>query len=144
MRVRLREIVEGGLDIVDQAAPKDLDLKEEFINLEKPIIVKGHLERVSDFVLAKLTVTYTLDTVCARCLDPIDGDVSFDFEADLPFKMGDKHVDLGARVREEILTGYVPRVLCKEDCQGICQGCGVYLNTEKCECNNKKKEVANF
>ena len=81
-----------------------------------------------------------MDMVCARCLDPIDGDVSFDFEADLPFKMGDKYVDIGERVREEILTRYVPRVLCQEDCQGICQGCGAYLNTEKCECDNKKKE----
>ena len=140
MRVEISEIVEGGLDIVDQARPKDLDLNEEFMNLDKTVVVKGHLERVNEFVLVKLTVTYTLDTVCARCLDPIDGDISFDFEADLPFKVGDKYVDLGERVREEILTGYVPRVLCKEDCQGICQGCGAYLNTEKCECDNKKKE----
>ena len=36
MRVKIREISEGGLDIVDQASAKDLDLKEEFINLEKP------------------------------------------------------------------------------------------------------------
>ena len=52
MRVKINEIVDGGLDIVDQASPKDFDLKEEFINLEKPVIVRGRLERVSDFVLA--------------------------------------------------------------------------------------------
>lgn len=140
MRVKIREIVEGGLDIVDRAAPKDLDLAEEFIDLEKPIIVRGHLERVSDFVLAKLTVTYTMDTVCARCLDPIEGDARFDCEAEIPFRKGDEYIDLGQKVREEILTGYVSRVLCRPDCRGICQGCGAYLNTEQCECDNKKKE----
>lgn len=141
MRVKIREIMgDGGLDIVDQAMPEELDLREDFLNLEKPIVVRGHLERVDEFVLGRLKATYGVDTICARCLDPLERDVSLDIEIDLPFKNGDEFVDIGERVREEILIAYAPRLLCQEDCKGICAGCGAYLNTEKCECDNKKKE----
>lgn len=142
MRIKLREIVGDGLDIVDQVNPADLELNVDFIDLDKPVIVRGHLERVSEFVIAKLTVSYTLDTVCARCLDPIDGETSFDLEADIPFRKGDEYVDLASWVREEILTGFNPRMLCQENCKGICPGCGAYLNTESCECGNRNKETA--
>ena len=137
MRIKIREVTRQGLDIVEQVMPHELDLSEDFIDLESPIVVKGRLERVDNFILANLKVTYTVDTVCARCLDPIVGEMTRDYEFDFEFKDGDEFVDLGARVREEILMTYAPGTLCKEDCQGICKGCGVYLNTEECECEKR-------
>ena len=29
---------------------------------------------------------------------------------------------------------------CSENCKGLCSGCGVNLNTEKCRCSAKKKK----
>ncbi|MBF0569874.1 MAG: DUF177 domain-containing protein [Candidatus Omnitrophica bacterium] len=138
MRIKIREIVGDGLDIIEQVMPADLDLSEDFLNLEKPVRVEGHLERVDEFVLARLKVTYSADMVCSRCLDSVEGDVSVDLEFEIEFRKGDEFIDLGSRVREEILISYAPHVLCKEDCKGICQGCGAYLNTEECECPKQK------
>ncbi|NLE65049.1 MAG: DUF177 domain-containing protein [Elusimicrobia bacterium] len=140
MRVKIRDITRAGLDVIDQAMPAELDLLEDFINPEKPIVVQGRFQRVDDFVIAKVKVTYVADTVCARCLDPIEGEVAIPLDLDVEVTPGVEFIDLGARVREEVLMAYVPGTLCRPDCKGICQGCGAYLNTEPCECDKPKKE----
>ena len=140
MKVKVRGIPSQGLEFYQEAMPKGLDLCEEFLDEEKPIIVEGFLQRVDDFILAKLKVTYTADTVCSRCLDPIEGLVSFDLPLEIEFNPGDEFIDLGMYIREEILMRYAPSIVCKEDCKGICPNCGVYLNTEDCECQKENKE----
>ncbi len=140
MNIKIREILSGGLTYEDQVKPVDLGLTEEFIDLEKPIKVKGRLERVDEFVLVKIDVTYTADTVCARCLEVRHGEVTSHYEFEIEFKPGDEFVNLGERIREEILMGHPSRSLCREDCKGICPGCGAYLNEEECQCDKKKKE----
>ena len=47
-------------------------------------------------------------------------------------------LDLDALINEEIQLFLPIKMLCKEDCKGLCQGCGKNLNYEKCEC---EKEV---
>lgn len=46
----------------------------------------------------------------------------------------DDTVDLETLLREEIHLALPLKPLCREDCQGICQGCGAELNDEACTC----------
>jgi len=41
-------------------------------------------------------------------------------------------------LREEVFLSLPYRILCREDCQGICQVCGKNLNQERCECSRDK------
>ena len=43
-------------------------------------------------------------------------------------------LDLDELVGEEIQLFLPAKMLCKEDCRGLCQKCGKNLNYEKCEC----------
>ena len=45
-------------------------------------------------------------------------------------------VDLTKIVDDAIMINNPTNFLCKEDCKGICLGCGVNLNDGKCKCNN--------
>lgn len=87
---------------------------------------------------------------CARCLEPvaIPFDVEFDYELDLKQTEEERTADLDEQdflsglevdaeklAYNEILVNWPIRVLCKEDCQGICSHCGVNLNKETCECD---------
>ena len=47
-------------------------------------------------------------------------------------------VDLSELARETFILNMPSKTLCREDCRGLCSGCGVNLNYEKCRC---KKEV---
>jgi uncharacterized protein len=137
MKLRIRDVLKDGIDYEATVRPSEIGISEEFIDLESPVFVKGRLERVNDFILAELAITYTSDTICARCLENIHGDVTIPGKFDMEFSPGDEYVDLGVWVKDEILMAYTPRTLCREDCKGICQGCGAYLNEENCECHNQ-------
>ena len=47
-------------------------------------------------------------------------------------------IDVEQLVCNEILLNWPIRVLCKEDCQGICSHCGVNLNKETCDCDTSE------
>ena len=44
-------------------------------------------------------------------------------------------LDVDALVRNELFVHMPLRVLCKEDCKGICKRCGTNLNLGTCDCD---------
>ena len=38
-------------------------------------------------------------------------------------------------IRNELLVQWPIRVLCKDDCKGICSRCGANLNVQTCDCD---------
>jgi len=44
-------------------------------------------------------------------------------------------LDIADQIRQTILLSVPMRALCKEDCKGLCGGCGRNLNVEKCQCS---------
>lgn len=44
-------------------------------------------------------------------------------------------LDLGRIIHDEILLEWPAKVLCKEDCKGICKVCGHDLNVSDCGCD---------
>ena len=49
------------------------------------------------------------------------------------------YLDIDKDVREEMLLNFPMKVLCSEDCKGICSGCGANLNNQKCSCAKDSK-----
>ena len=136
MKIRIRDVVSGGVRFEYVVKPEEIGLAgEDFIEPENPIKVIADLKKVDNFILGKVTVTFIGENHCARCLERLSRETTAVYELDFEFRTGDEWIDLGARVREEMLMGYLPRILCREDCKGICPGCGADLNTEQCECN---------
>ena len=45
-------------------------------------------------------------------------------------------LDVDKLVYAEILVNWPMRVLCKDDCKGICKVCGVNLNKGTCSCDS--------
>jgi len=43
-------------------------------------------------------------------------------------------VDMSEDVRQTILLAVPLKLLCREDCRGLCPGCGADLNREACRC----------
>lgn len=90
---------------------------------------------------------------CARCLESIRVPFSIRFEYELDLKqtredraadmdetsfLGETDLDTERLVYNEILINWPIRVLCKEDCQGICSHCGANLNKETCNCGTSQ------
>ena len=92
----------------------------------------------------------TLSLPCDRCLREVAETVSFRTEREVDFSMTEEErtaeldetnfingydLDVDAFVCEEILLGFPMKVLCQEDCKGICKVCGANLNEGECGCD---------
>ena len=49
-------------------------------------------------------------------------------------------VDFSEILREQVDLALPMRAVCREDCRGLCSGCGADLNTETCRCRPAKDE----
>lgn len=92
----------------------------------------------------------TVAIPCDKCLKdvPTEFDIEFDEKLDMKTTKEDRikdldeinyvtgcSLDVEQLVHNEILIHWPLRVLCKEDCQGICPVCGKDLNQGSCECD---------
>ncbi|NTV29827.1 MAG: DUF177 domain-containing protein [Candidatus Omnitrophica bacterium] len=140
MNIKVRSIPSSGLSFESSVMPREIGLTEDFINPEQPVTVNGLFERVGEFVLARVEMTCGIENHCARCLERLSRRETFKYSLEFELAPGQEYIDVGERLREEMILGHVPRTLCREDCKGICPGCGAELNTEQCECKEKNKE----
>ncbi len=138
MKISARSIPGKGLDLTESLQPNDIGLEPLNIKGLKPLEVAAHVEKAGDTVLAHATVAIDYLVECARCLKEIEIKEEQEYDFDYPIPTGQELIDLGEDIRQEILLNFPVRVLCQEDCQGICAGCGVNLNSEKCKCKGKK------
>lgn len=80
-------------------------------------------------------------THCARCAKPVEFSVS----VDIAEEVGKDEVEpegtvlnIDNIVKNNITVELPIRVLCKEDCKGICDICGADLNTTECGCSHEQ------
>ena len=155
MLINLSDVLSEQHKTVDETAVLDLDFIE--INLGKfPIISKEpvhvvvrHIEGRQLEIDAQTKVTIIIP--CDRCLEDVQTEFDLDFQkhvdlsitdAELPegFDESDYiegyHLDVDKLIFNEILIGWPTKVLCRENCKGICNVCGQNLNKGTCNCED--------
>ncbi|WP_350336793.1 DUF177 domain-containing protein [[Clostridium] symbiosum] len=85
-------------------------------------------------------LSVTVEAPCARCLEPVTFvcELVFDRELDLGKKEEQEDsLEVDQLVCNELLLSLPMRVLCSEDCKGICNRCGTNLNIGTCACDTR-------
>ena len=117
---------------------------------------RGHKENIEDIrVVGKLDAT--MEVSCARCLDPVIHKVNWAFdllyrplgvdrraeevaisEADteIGYYEGDGLL-LEDMLREQVLLATPVKLVCRDECKGLCPQCGTNLNVETCNCQQR-------
>lgn len=118
--------------------------------LKEPVQVSGRFYQEAGVVQCDLNVHFAFDGYCDRCAEAVHKSYEFpvqkvfvprldnndDFEDYIV--VSNASVDLDAFVREEILLFLPSKILCKDDCKGLCPKCGKNLNEGSCDC---KKDI---
>ena len=91
----------------------------------------------------------TLEIPCDRCLESVDVDFDLNFTKNVNLdddeeieEMDEKNyidgynLDVDKLLYNEILIGWPMKILCSEDCKGICNTCGQNLNKGTCNCED--------
>ena len=81
--------------------------------------------------LVKVPFSLTLDRVLDMSQTEEDRAKALDEQ---PYLQG-YNLDVDQLVRDELLLNLPMKVLCDEDCKGICNRCGANLNYETCDCD---------
>ena len=113
-----------------------------------PVRVKGKVINSTGIVSLIAKAEFTLNLTCDRCAAPFSRDFSIPVEHILVTETNDEtnddfividsfHYDLEPLVTEDIVLTLPTKVLCKEDCLGICHRCGKDLNNGSCDCGKE-------
>lgn len=126
----------------------DVDYSYDFEDYEVPFSnarIKGQFSNIDTYVYAKLSFSGTFNTVCDRCLDEAVVNLSGDLDTvvDVNGSKDDSIVvengkaDLQDTLYFALVLEIPSKILCKEDCKGLCYKCGKNLNHEQCECKTE-------
>lgn len=119
--------------------------------LKNGVDVKGSAYSKADVVYLDLNIAFTFNGICDRCAEEFSKDYSFDVsrvvvshleneedDDDYIIADADNKLNVDDFVYQEIQLFLPQKMLCNDDCKGLCPKCGVNLNKEKCNC---KKDV---
>lgn len=94
---------------------------------------------------------FVLEIPCDRCLEPVETEICLDFTKNVDLNDEDDerleeldeknyidgyNLDVDKLLYNEILIGWPMKILCSEDCNGICNVCGQNLNKGTCNCED--------
>lgn len=120
----------------------------EFPILQKSPVVLTITNQENKTLFIRGAVDVTLSIPCGRCLEEVPTQICFDIDKKLDItesvlvddEMEENdyligfELDVDKLVYAEILVNWPMKVLCKEDCEGICKVCGANLNKGDCGC----------
>ena len=154
MRIELENLEGSKGDFAHVYQPEDLNPVDNRIKLIAPIAVNGKVKLAGNEVFVNGHVDTRAQVECDRCLKPIELPVNADFE--LEYITGSEYessgvaelteaemsvsvfdgdaLDVDEIMKEQILLAVPTRMLCREDCKGICPQCGVDRNKGECKC----------
>ncbi|HUO25100.1 MAG TPA: DUF177 domain-containing protein [Candidatus Aquilonibacter sp.] len=158
----LKELELHPIDFAEEFLPNVIDLGADVRQLT-PIASRGRAELVEEHhgkhkvikdIRLRGRLAATLELTCARCLEPVRQDISREFEllyrprgsdagrdelsvtdaeAEIGYYQGEG-LQLEDVLREQVLLAVPLKVICREDCRGLCPHCGKNLNQEQCSC----------
>jgi uncharacterized protein len=158
MRIELENLEGGKGDFAHVYNPDELNPVDERVRLTAPATVNGKIRLAGNEVFVNGHVDTRTQVECDRCLKTIELPVNADFEleyitgteyessevaelteAEMSVSVFDGHaLDVDEIVKEQILLAVPTRMLCREDCKGICPECGTDRNTGECNCETKE------
>ena len=150
------------IEFEEKFEPGVIDLGSEYRQISpvessgRAVLVEEHhgKHKIIKDIRIQGRLTTSLESICARCLEPLTQDVKREFdllyrplgadagrdeisvtdaEAEISYYEGEG-ILLDDVVREQILLTVPLKLTCREDCKGLCPHCGKNLNQEKCSC----------
>ena len=147
MKIFIQNLDNGIFDFDGAVTAQELAIPEPQ-RYPDAITVHALVDRLDNIFRIRLTVTTTLHLICDRCLDAYTAE--FNEEVDRIFQIGSgtldddeeveivpegsKEIDLSNTLYEAIVIAQPIRVVCKEDCKGLCAHCGANLNHTQYTC----------
>ena len=118
--------------------------------VQEPVQATGIVRNTAGVLVMTGKITGRLNGICDRCATAYTSDVEFpidvvlvtelsneDSEDEWVFPLEADAADLDDIVRTVFVLNMDSKLLCKDDCAGLCCRCGKNLNFETCTCEKE-------
>ena len=109
-------------------------------------------EGKSLFVSGSTIVSFK--AACDRCLEDVDVEIPVSISGEMAIRddsffmdndegldyIEDGFLDTDGMIEAEVHLGWPSKILCKDDCLGLCPVCGRNRNVESCDCDTEVRD----
>lgn len=120
--------------------------------VSEPVKAEGKVRNTAGVLQMSGSISTCIHGICDRCASPFDREVQFSLddvvlvtemaneenEDEWVFPLEGDSADLDDIVRTVFVLNFDSKLLCREDCKGLCFRCGKNLNEGPCNC---RKEI---
>ena len=116
----------------------------------EPVLAEGQVRNTAGVLMMTGSVRTTIHGTCDRCANDFDRDIDFPIDVVLVTELANEEnedewvfplegdsADLDDIVRTVFVLNLDSKLLCKEDCKGLCHRCGKNLNDGPCNCQKE-------
>ena len=116
----------------------------------EPVLASGTVRNTAGVLVMTGLIRTTIHGVCDRCASEFDADVQTPIDVVLVTELANEEnedewvfplegdsADLEDIVRTVFVLNMDSKLLCKEDCKGLCCRCGKNLNDGPCSCQKE-------
>lgn len=104
-----------------------------------PIHLEAAVMRDAGVISVKLHLKADTALVCSRCGKGWQSPLEKALELVYPFDPSQKTIVLDDDIRGELILSYPQKILCRQNCRGLCSHCGADLNEGACMCKRNEK-----
>ena len=128
---------------------RDLQYGESF-PVSEPVLASGNVHNTAGVLMMTGQVRTTIHGVCDRCAQDFDRDINIPLNVVLVTELSNEEnedewvfplvgdsADLEDIVRTVFVLNLDSKLLCSEDCKGLCCRCGKNLNDGPCSCQKE-------
>ena len=118
--------------------------------VSEPVLAQGTVRNTAGVLMMEGQVRTTIHGICDRCAGSFDREVTFPIDVVLVTELANEEnedewvfplegdsADLDDIVRTVFVLNLDSKLLCKEDCKGLCPRCGKNLNDGPCNCQKE-------
>jgi len=147
VRIRISQPSTGLHEYHLTSYPSDIGLESNF---KKMVDIKVALDKTPRQIFLKAHIHSSGVFTCDRCVDEFEQHIENSYTMfyvyhDLDPGKYDAHevqvispdtayIDLTEDIRQTIMLAVPLKLLCREECKGLCPRCGTNLNHEMCSC----------
>lgn len=118
--------------------------------VSEPVLAEGNVRNTAGVLVMQGSIATTIHGICDRCASEFHRKVEFPIDVVLVTKLENEEnedewvfplegdsADLDDIVRTVFVLNLDSKLLCKDDCKGLCCRCGKNLNDGPCTCEKE-------
>ena len=152
MRLDLSSIIDRPGESINFSVSVDLsDLVYGTSNpVSEPVLATGSVRNTAGVLVMKGSITTCIHGICDRCASDFDRQMEIPIDVVLVTELANEEnedewvfpleanaADLEDIVRTVFVLNMDSKLLCKDDCKGLCCRCGKNLNNGPCNCQKE-------